>query len=119
MYLFSPVALHNAASAYQRHLLRQMLVPLAVFMASVFGLLLLYETLGARWASAYKTAVAIAVMLLLVQIPRTAFLRNVTRLSKSHGLICPSCGIALGLSYATLKRTGKCGQCGTQVVGEA
>jgi len=53
----------------------------------------------------------------LVQITMHYFRRTVRRLSAAHQLMCPSCGRALGFSYSTLQKTGKCRFCGEPFPG--
>ena len=100
--------------------MRSLLPVLAIYCVTVVGFFLLYVKFSNQLPSSYKTWTALALFVfvfLLAQVPMMYFRRNVRRLSTERGLICPSCSTALGFSYATLKRTGKCRACGAQVVG--
>jgi hypothetical protein len=101
-------------------MMRAVLPVLLIYCAVAAGLFLSYLKLSNQIPAPYKTWVTLAlwvVVFLLIQVVMVYFRRNVRRLSTERGLICPSCGAALGFSYATLKRTGKCRACGAQVVG--
>lgn len=114
----SASTLQTKLSAYQRDLARHMLVPVVAFCALTALIVLGYNALGTRWPSTYKAVGAMIAVFAAAQVAMAAFRRNVATLSRVHGLICPSCGAALGFKYATLKRTGNCGVCRAKVVGE-
>jgi len=102
--------------------MRAMLPVVAIYVAVMGGLFLLYVEFVDRIPPPYKTGFGLALILavfLLAQVVMIYFRRNVRRLSAERALTCPSCSAALGFSYATLKRTGKCRACGAQVVGAA
>jgi hypothetical protein len=102
-------------SAYQRDLLRSMLVPLGLFCAIACILFAIVVTVGANWPPNNKIVVAIAIFVMAPFIVHR-LRRNAVGLSLSHNLICPSCKAPLGLRYATVKRTGQCGVCKAQIV---
>jgi hypothetical protein len=113
-----PSALQARLWAYQRDLARHMLVPMLVFFAMVATLVFFFETYGSRWPSTYRAWVAIVAAFVLSQLMMFLLRRNITTLSRTHGLVCPSCGAAMGFRYSTLRRTGKCGACGASVLSE-
>jgi DNA-directed RNA polymerase subunit RPC12/RpoP len=96
-----------------------MVGPLLVFCAVVAMILLVYVELGSRLSPIVKAWGSIIAVFVAGQFAMAAFRRKVALLSKTHGLVCPYCGSALGFRYATLKRTGKCGACGRTVVSDA
>jgi hypothetical protein len=106
-------------SAYQRDLMRHMFVPLSIFVLFAVALLAAGFMLQSRWQSRYFGWGAVAAIFVAAQLTLARFRRNVALLSKVHELTCPGCGAALGLRYATLKRTGRCGTCGAEIASEA
>lgn len=109
-------------SSYQRDLMRALLPVVAIYVAVMGGLFLLYVEFAAQLAPPYKTWAGLALLLAVIlaaQVVMVYFRRSVRRLSAARGLICPSCGAALGFGYATLKRTGTCRACGARVVDVA
>jgi hypothetical protein len=115
----SPEALRASLAAYNKDLLRSVLPVLVVCGVVMIGAAILLAQFWGRWTSPYKQWVLLAALIALVQLPLRTFFRNVRLLSAAHGLICPSCNVPLGMKYATLKRTGKCGKCGAQIVDAA
>ena len=104
-------------SAYQRDLVRHMLGPALIYCALVALIVVATLAFASRWPSNYWAWGAMGATYFAIFLPMGAFRRNVTLLSRAHGLICSACGAALGFKYATLKRTGRCGVCGAKVVG--
>ena len=119
MELWPRPALLAKLSAYNRDLGRTMLWPLAIFSVLMVGLFYLARSLDPGHTLRQVSWLVIAGAALVTFRTVAAFHRAVSRLSKVHGLICPSCGAALGLGYATLKRAGTCHKCGTRIAGEA
>jgi hypothetical protein len=106
-------------NAYQRDLARAMLPVLVAFLAVGGFAAVAYSHFRDRLpgADSTKAIFLFLCVLVLVQFPMSYFRSAVRRLSAAHGLICPSCGAALGFHYATLKRTGKCSICGEPFPG--
>jgi hypothetical protein len=111
--------LRATLDAYQRDLAWAMLPVLAMSIVVAGLVALAYSHFGARLPGADRTKAIVGFLcvIALVQIPMSYFRRAVRRLSAAHGLVCPSCGAALGFRYATLKRTGKCSTCGNPFPG--
>jgi hypothetical protein len=119
MSLLSKSAAATAMAGYQRQLFRVILPALGVYLAIVIPLILFYVAFADQLSQSYKTPVGIALMVVVVvamQIPLASFRRNARELSVANGLVCPNCQSPLCDSYATLKRTGKCRYCGSQVI---
>ena len=111
--------LRTTLNAYQRDLARAMLPVLGTSLLVGIIAAFAYSHFGDRLPGADSTKAVLGFLCLiaLAQIPASYFRRAVRRLSTEHGLICDSCGAALGSHYATLKRTGKCNVCGTPFRG--
>jgi hypothetical protein len=109
-------SLDTSLAACQRDFVRAVLPPVVIFGIAIIGLLLAFISVEGQPPYPMPIAVAaLVVVFLLFQIPLFYLRRSVRRLSTKHGLICPSCGAFLGFSYATLKKTGACRACGTNI----
>jgi hypothetical protein len=106
-------------AAYQRDLARSILPILTIFLVLAGLGAFVYSHFQDRLPStgATKTILVFVVAIALSQIPMSYFRRAVRRLSAAHGLVCASCGAALGFHYSTLKKTGKCTVCDSQFPG--
>jgi hypothetical protein len=108
--------LDTALTAFQRELARAIWPPVAISAIAIVGFL--FALISVEGQPPYPTAVVLVgviIAFLLIQVPLFYFRRSVRRLSTKHGLICPSCGAHLGFGYATLRRTGACRVCGSNV----
>ncbi len=105
----------SIGSAYQKALLLSMLPILAVEV--LLGGALLFAIVSHHDLMQTSDRIWLVVPWILVTaIVGFFFRRNVTRLSEEFMLVCPSCKVPLGSKYLTVKRTGKCGKCGAQII---
>jgi hypothetical protein len=116
----SKSAADSALATYNRQLFGAVLPAVGIFLIIVVPPFLLYVFYSNHIPAPYKTAVGMALIVSVlgaVQIPFSSLRRNAQTLSAANGLTCPACQTPLGSSYATLKRTGKCQNCGAQIIG--
>ena len=101
-------------AAYNRVLFRHVarVLPATLLMGAVLLLVNTEKDVLPTWAGALVVMVSV---LALLAVAIRMFRRAVALASTESGLVCPKCAFRLGARYATLAKTGCCGQCGEKL----